>query len=260
MFADYIESKNNPKVKLISKLIRSSSERRRSELYVIEGSRLCGDAAASGVMIELLVYTKAAFEKNSDVIENIADSAKEAICVSDEVFAKMSDTVSPQGVLCVAKMTDHGECKLKPCGKYLVLHSVANPDNVGAAARSAEAFGADGMIVVGGCDIHNPKALRASMGALFRLPVISCTNDELFTLCENAHIPTFASTPRVGATPVGECDFSKGGAMLIGNEANGLPDEVIDRCNCAVTIPMKGRAESLNAAAAAAVLVYEMPK
>lgn len=255
-----ITSKSNTGVKYVKKLISSAKERRESGKFVLEGLRLCRDAMQNGRAFSEAFYTKAAFEKNPDDMRAIIGAARRAFEVTDEVFAAMSDTVTPQGVLCVAENDRLLDAGIKPSGKYIVLHSVANPDNVGAIARTAEAFGLSGLIVIGGCDVFSPKALRASMGALLRIPVTKMSEQDFLQTCDKYKIAAYASTPDSGAVPLADCRFDQGCAVVIGNEANGLPQEFIDKCRSAVTIKMSGRAESLNAAAAAAVLIYEMTK
>ncbi len=259
---DMITSKQNNIIKLVKKLISSSKYRKSENKFVLEGLRLCKDIVMNDAVNKstpsLLFFTKSAYEKSSDDIDRIGEKCDKCYLISDDVLKTISDTVNPQGVLCVMNMPDMTDVRLSGCGRYMVLHNISNPDNVGAISRSAEAFGLDGIITVGGCDIYNPKATRASMGALLRLTVLDMSDDELFDECKEKCIKTYASTPRATATPIDKCGFDTGCAVLIGNEANGLSDDIIDRCDCAVTIPMKGRAESLNAAAAAAVLAYAM--
>lgn len=260
MSVEHITSKANSTVKYVKKLVSSARFRRENGQFALEGLRLCRDAHHSGYSPDALFYTKAAEDKSPDEIALLKNSARTCYEVSAEVFSVMSDTVSPQGVMCVMNMPDGDGNSLSGGCKYAVLKGVATPDNVGAAARTAEAFGVGAMILLGGCDVYNPKALRASMGALLRLPVITMDDGEFFRQCRDRKITTYASTPRSTAVKIGSFDFAENSAMIIGNEANGLPEDFIDRCDYAVTIEMKGKAESLNAAAAAAVLIYEMMK
>ena len=132
---------------------------------------------------------------------------------------------------------------------------------MGAISRTAEAFGIDGLVIFGGCDIYNPKALRASMGALVRLPVKVCENLETeINLCKELGIGTFATVPDRDAKDITKTDFSKGALCVIGNEGNGVSQEIIDLCDERITIKMSGRAESLNAAAAASITMWELVK
>jgi len=231
--------------------------RSQSGLFVIEGTRLCFDAYKSGVEFETVFVTENFIEKfNEDVIK-ISNSAKETYMVTEEIMKHICDTVNPQGIVCVCKNVV-SKFDIKENLKFTVLVDVQDPANVGTISRTAEALGIDALIVCGGCDIYNPKALRASMGALFRLPVLQMNTQEMFEFLESNNIKSFASTPRDTAKELNKTSFDGKCAMLIGNEANGLSDEIIEKCETSVTIQMLGRAESLNAAAAASILMYEM--
>lgn len=139
------------------------------------------------------------------------------------------------------------------------MENIQTPDNLGAAARTAEALGLDGIIVSGGCDIYNPKALRAAMGSLLRLEVFSVPDLPSFIeKCNVNGMNTYAAVPDNTALPVTQIDKSKGIVCVVGNEGNGLTGKTISSCSSKVTIPMKGRAESLNAAAAACMIMWEM--
>lgn len=254
-----ILSKSNPRVKFIKRLLTSSKQRLESGLFAVEGVRLCYDIVRSGIKARELYYTQAAYKKSAELIDELKDTANESFVVSDEAFCKMTDTVTPQGVLCVLDMPK-SELVIKRNGKYIVLCDVQDPSNLGAVARTAEAFAVDGIVVCGGCDIYNSKALRASMGAFFRIPTVVMSVENMLNSFRDKNIVTYASTPDSNAVSIAECDFSSGCAMLVGNEANGLKSEVINACDKAVTIPMSGRAESLNASVAASILMYEMVK
>ena len=149
--------------------------------------------------------------------------------------------------------------KIKYNGKYIALEGVSNPSNFGAVIRTAEAVGLDGVIISGGCDIYNPKSLRASMGSLFRLEVVQSSSlPELFEELKKEGMKIYAGVPSADAVKITDADMSGGVICVVGNEGNGLTDEVIAASTCSVTIPMKGRAESLNAASAAAIIIWEM--
>ena len=136
---------------------------------------------------------------------------------------------------------------------------MSNPSNFGAVVRTAEAVGLDGVIVSGGCDIYNPKSQRASMGSLFRMDVFETDDLPSFLgeLAENG-MKIYAGVPDSDALKITEADMSGGVVSIIGNEGNGITDETLSAATHLVTIPMKGRAESLNAAAAASIMVWEM--
>ena len=146
-------------------------------------------------------------------------------------------------------------------GMYVFTDNVQNPDNLGAIARTAEALGANGLIVHSGCDIYSPKALRASMGALLRFPVIKIEDapSYLADLAKNG-MKIFASVVSPDAMSVTDADKSGGCVLIIGNEGNGVSDEILAVSTEKITIRMKGKAESLNASAAATVLIWEFTR
>ena len=242
------------------KLREKDSLRKSEGLFFIEGARLCADAALSSVAIKELYVTEGAIVKYSEYIDVIENRAEHTFVVSDEVAEKLGDTKNPQGVFCVCKMLDKNTNigKIKYNGKYIALENVTNPSNFGAVVRTAEAVGLDGVIVSGGCDVYNPKSQRAAMGSLFRLDVIQVDDLPLFLsgLCDNG-MKIYAGVPDSSALKITEADMSGGVVSIIGNEGNGITAET---CNVStpVTIPMQGRAESLNAAAAASILIWEM--
>lgn len=256
----YITAKNNPKIKELKSLVTSSSARRAASLFAAEGVRLCLDAVLSGLFIDSVFCTEECLLRNSDEVNKIKNAAKSFYTVSKEIMKGVSDTVTPQGIICTVKFPEN-DFSLENGKKYIALDRIQNPDNLGAVARTAEALGLDGMIVGGGCDIYNPKALRASMGALFRLPVKTAPDLGAALLsCREKGIPAFAAVPDRNAESITETDFSLGAVAVIGNEANGVSKEIIDMCSGRVTIKMDGRAESLNAAAASSIIIWEMVK
>ena len=155
-------------------------------------------------------------------------------------------------------MPENTEFTVEKGGRYLALEQVQNPQNLGAAARTAEALGIAGLIVSGGCDRFNPKALRASMGSLLRLPVMQVEDLASWLKAQNEMILTLATVPDATATSICTLDFSGGAIAVVGNEGNGVSDAVLAAVRERVTIPMRGAAESLNASAAATITMWEM--
>lgn len=256
-----ITSKNNEKIKYAASLKDSARSRKLSGAFFAEGARLCADAAQSGVDILQFFFTAKAKEKFEQYFSLVFSKARQSFEISEEISKRLSDTQSPQGMFCVCKGVDFffNEDKIKTNGKYLLLENVQDPSNLGAIGRTAEALGVDGLIISGGCDIYNPKALRASMGAFFRLKVIACEDVPAFVKrAKEMGITVAASTPDDSAVNITEADFSGGVIMIVGNEGNGVTEETMDAASLKVTIPMGGRAESLNASTAAAILMWEM--
>ena len=255
-----IQSRTNAKIKDGCRLTASAKYRREQGFFTLEGLRLCADAAQSGCQVQTLFLTADAEEKGGERLKILLTNAQKIYTVTEEVAEKLSDTVSSQGVFAILQMLPETALAIQKGGKYVVLDTVQNPQNLGAIARTAEAFGVNGLIVGGGCDRYNPKALRASMGSLLRLPVFE-TEDLAATVREiGKTVPTFATVPDCAAESICAQDFSGGAAAIIGNEGNGVSEAVLSAAQKRVTIPMRGNAESLNAAAAATVTVWEMMK
>lgn len=257
-----ITSRTNEKIKYAVRLEESASLRKEAGEFFLEGARLCFDAVQTGIEIKQAFFTAKALWKYADYVEDII--AKSGICyeISAEVSQKLSGTENSQGVFCICSMKNRQEnVSLNPCGKYLALENLQDPSNLGAICRSAEAIGLDGLIVSGGCDIFNPKALRAAMGSSLRMNVILTDNLEEFILNANEKgFLTLASTPRSTAEDIRTVSMEGGVVCCVGNEGSGLSQQVIDACKKQVVIPMKGRAESFNASAAAAILAWELKR
>ena len=255
---EFITSRTNERIKNYLKLSASSKERKEQSLYAIEGARLCFDAFLSGEEIKEFYYTEKAKEKFGKQVEEIEKKAGYSFIISEEVARKMSSTPSPQGLFCICALRHNALAfDTKLC--YIALDGIQDPANLGTLARTAEALGIAGLILYNCCDIYNQKSLRASMGAFFRLPVM--TTDDLCLMLRNKAIEgmlTFAAVPDRDSENICSLDFSKGAIGVIGNEGNGVSRQVIDACMKKAVIPMSGRAESLNAAAAGAIVMWEM--
>lgn len=255
-----LTSKDNPAVKYAAKLRKSAKFRREEGRFVAEGLRLCQDAMRSGAAIDAVFLTEAALQKNPEVCEALAQYAAKAYTVSPAVFALLGETQTPQGVLCVIKTLDKSAHfdTIKIGGKFLALENVQDPNNLGTVLRSAEAFGVSGVILSADCcDIYNPKVVRGSMGAVFRLPLL-IIDDFCSFFAAHPGLHSYAAVVDSRAESVIETRFEEPCIVLIGNEGNGLRAETVLACEHSVTIPMRGKAESLNASAAATILIWEM--
>ncbi len=255
-----ITSKDNEIIKNTAKLVKSAKYRRESGLFTAEGVRICRDGVLSGFAPEIFFYTEKSREKYGEDFERISDCSKKTLEVSQSVFEKISDTKSPQGFFCVFNMLDKSKIPytINNRGNYIALENVQDPSNLGTILRTAEALGVEGVIMSEDCcDFFSPKVVRGSMGAVFRIPVyVPESFVGYMKQLSDCGMKTYGSTPR-NAESITDIDFN-GGVMLIGNEGNGLSQEVLSACTNRVKISMRGRAESLNAAAAAAILMWEM--
>lgn len=256
-----IQSRQSEKVKNYCRLLANAKARRKERLFCLEGLRLSCDAARSGYAVETVFVTADALLKSEAELQPLFAAAREVFEITADVADKMADTVTTQGVFCTVHMPKETErFSVRPKEQYLALDNVQNPDNLGAVSRTAEALGFRGLLLHGGCDIYNPKALRASMGSLLRLEVQK--TDDLSGLLKTLpqEILTFAAVPDRMAEDIRTVDFSGGAVAVIGNEGNGVSNEVLSAVQKRVTIPMRGRAESLNAATAATIVMWEMMK
>ncbi len=255
-----ITSVQNKKVKAYTELVSSAKSRKEQGLFVLEGLRLVLDVLRSGRDICELYFTDNIYENNKADIDALIAAANCSFEISEAVSERMSDTKNPQGIFCVVA-EDKGVADIDKDGKYILLENVQDPANLGAISRTAEALGITGLIVSGGCGVYSPKALRASMGALLRLPVIEVA-DVAKTIrdAQEQGMKTYASTPRADAKSITDADFSGGVICVIGNEANGVTQSTMENCKDSITIKMTGRAESLNAGAAASIIMWEMVK
>ncbi len=256
----HITAKDNPFIKHINKLIKSSKYRRECGEFVAEGVRLCDDALRSGAEISAVVASEFALKKYSEELEALVENASDAYSVSNQLFASFSDTKSPQGILCVIKTLDKHSLfdKIKCNGKFIALDNVQDPSNLGTILRTAEAVGIDGVILSHDCcDIYSPKVVRGSMGAVFRLPSMITDTISGF-LKSHTELFSFAAVVDSNADSIVRTAFPKSCVVCVGNEGNGLKPETVEACCKAITIPMIGRAESLNAAVAAGIIMWEM--
>jgi len=251
-----ITSKSNDIIKDTKKLITSSKARARSGAFVLEGARLCFDVLNSVYRIKTLLVTEKIFEKYPLEISAAVDRSERAYIISEEISQKLSDTETPQGVFAVCEMIDSDE---RISGsKLIALDNVQDPSNMGAIIRTAEALGIDGIISYKSCDIYNPKTLRASMGSVLREKIFITDNLEK-TLGElKSEYKVYSAVPSRNAKKITEIDFSASSVCVIGNEANGVEENIKAVSDKLITIPMLGNAESLNASAAASIIMWEM--
>lgn len=251
-----ITSKNNKIIKDTKKLLTSSGERREKRLFVLEGARLCFDVLNSVYGVKYLFITETAVEKYPEKIKELVEISDESFLISEDVSSKLSETMNPQGIFAVCKMQNTGE---EFFDKMIALDCVQDPANTGAVFRTAEALGIKGIITFNCCDIYNPKVLRASMGGVLRLETINCNNlEELLLKLKGEGYKVYSTVPDKNAASITKTDFSSKCVCVIGNEANGVEENVKSVSDELITIPMKGNAESLNVGVAAAITIWEM--
>lgn len=259
---DKITSRDNQYVRQARRLLAETKYRRQTGLFALEGARLCGDAAMSGAAIQTVLYTARAVKSYGDTLQTLLAAGAHGLEITDELAAYIGDTTSPQGVFCVCKGLDKpaGLDTIEKNGKYLALENVQDPANMGAIIRTAEALGISGLLVSSGCcDRYNPKVLRASMGGVFRLPLVEVVSmAEAVAALQQRGMTAFACVVEQDVQPIQRVTFPPGAVAVIGNEGNGLTVETSRACAQRITIRMAGRAESLNASVAASLVAWEM--
>ncbi len=260
---DIIKSKDNKNIKYITKLLSSTKFRKQEGRFVTEGVRLCQEALKNNASIDMLVYSVSAGDKYIDIIRDLSLKADTTLCVDDRIFCALSDTKTPQGVLCVIKTLDKQSYfdKIIENGIIVALDNIQDPSNLGTILRSADALGIDGVVLSHDCcDVFSPKVVRGSMGAVFRIPFMIVDSLSEYIEHFNENGCSYACVLDKTAVTVSDVDFDKPVLSVIGNEGNGLSQKVIDACKSKLYIPMKNNAESLNAAVAASIIMWEMIK
>lgn len=258
-----INSRENAFVKNIIRLSKSSKERRKQGVFVAEGLRLCQDALKSDCFFEFICFSGSFVEKHGDLCSAFKERCGSLFVLSDALFHSICDTQTPQGILCGVKMLDKtvDSDKIRLSGKIIALDNLQDPGNMGAILRTADAFGIDAVIVNRGCcDIYCPKVVRGSMGAIFRQNIISIPDLPAFLISYNKLGNSFAAVLSDTSVSVGASVFPDNSLAVIGNEGGGVSKEVIQACTEKIIIPMSGKAESLNAAVAAGIIMWEMVK
>lgn len=224
---------------------------------MIEGPDLIGAALDGEAEFEGLYVDREFVDKYRDVIGRAESAGHRVFALEPGVVAKIADATTPQPIVAAVRFRPSRLEEIEHSAPVVVLHEMRDPGNVGTVIRSAAAFGCAGVVVTGrSVDPYNPKTLRATAGALFRLPVV--VEDDLSNVVTWAHdhgARVVATVVRGGDTP-DEVKVHQRDVLVIGNEAEGLPDDAIGLSDCQVTLPMTSRTESLNASVAASVLLY----
>ena len=250
-----ITSASNQKIKNLINIIQKSKARREQDVFITEGVKMFQEAPMDKIVE---VYVAESSYETGTAREKIRQCGYEIL--SDELFKKVSDTQTPQGILCVMKQYHYELEDLfqKENPLFLILEDIQDPGNLGTMIRTAEGAGVDGIIMTKGTvDIYNPKTIRSTMGSVYRMPYIY-TEDLLQVMkqLQERDVKLYAAHLK-GNQFYHQLDFKGATAFLIGNEGNGLKDETADAADVYMKIPMEGKVESLNAAVASVILMYE---
>jgi len=244
-------SRKNPLLAHVRKVASSRKYRRACGEYLADGIKMLEEALLWQAPITTVVA-------GDGIVLPPLPKEVRLVRVPGDMMTYLSPMDSPQGVLFLCRIEAQPEMPSLQGNHYLVLDRVQDPGNIGAIWRSADALGGDGLILTGGCaDPWNWKTVRATMGACFRLPVYELEGESLLSLLEEAQLPLIATALREDTRDVREIDLSKA-AVVIGSEGHGVSQGLLKRSQCTLRIPMRARCESLNAAAAATVVLWEM--
>ncbi len=259
-----IESSSNSHIKRIQKLMKNARFRRQEQAFIAEGWKMADEALGRGLVRALYLSESAEceYEKRLSAGISAAPCSRFPIqTVSDRCFRDMADTINPQGILAEVTMPryDREQVLSSRQASLLCLEDIQDPGNLGTMMRTAEGAGMTALILSRGCvDLFNPKVVRSTMGALFRVPFFIC--DDMSTEVESLKKDGFViyAAHLSAERDYTDVQYPDRAAVLIGNEAGGLSDAVAGRADALLRIPMEGELESLNAAVSAALFMYEL--
>lgn len=262
---EVIASTQNSLIKLAASL-KQKKYRDENGVFPVEGVRLVEEAIQAGWEITACLVTKKALDQAR--VQTIIQQLQERHCrlteLSEGLYAKVTDTDQAQGIMAIVKKKEFLFADLVAGERQpliAVLDNVQDPGNVGALIRTADAAGCTAVILTqGSADLFSPKTVRATMGSIFHLPVVTRVSpSELLHYLQQYHIQLIA-TALTAAKPYFEVELTGPAAIVFGNEGNGVSDELLQHAASRLFIPLYGRAESLNVAAAAAVIFYEIAR
>ena len=256
MRKEAIASSQNKVFKQV-KTLYTAKGREKERAFVVEGLRFAQEIPKDWEVLCCIM------SESFLAREQAYDFAVQYDCsvMTDKVFSQLSDTKTPQGILCVCRIKSFSLESIidrNPQGVYVLLEKLNDPGNVGTIIRTADAFGISGVLLSEGCvDCFNPKVLRSTMGSIFHVPILQNLNFEwVISLLRKKEIAVYAAHLKAEEF-LYHMDFTGGCAFLIGNEARGLEDDTVHLADKLIKIPMPGQAESLNASVCASMLMYE---
>ncbi|MGI8856413.1 MAG: TrmH family RNA methyltransferase [Thermomicrobiales bacterium] len=257
-----IESAANPLIKRI-RALEQRKGREEHGAFFVEGIQAVWQAVEAGAAIETLVVAPDLLTSAPAraMVEQQRAAGTPFAEVAAALFERIASRENPSGLAAVIRMARHGieTLPITPTALFVALHEIGNPGNLGTIIRTADAVGGSGFVLIGDTtDPYHPSAVRASVGTLFRLPIVhAATIDEMFAWCADHRISIVTTSARA-AHDHWEVTYPAPSLVLFGNEGRGLPADVLERGDLSVRIPMHGGASSLNLAVAAGVLLYEM--
>ena len=245
-----ITSRKNPLLEHMRRLDSAAYRRERGE-FLCDSPKLVEEALRHGAQVVSLAVS------DGVALPEGVDASVRCVAVPPDVMASISPVRTPQGMLAVCRTPDTAPPEKLTGRRYVVLDGVQDPGNVGTVIRTADAFGCDGVVLLAGCaDPYSVKTLRSSMGAVFRVPVWCTDAETLHLRLHEAGLPLYGAALRDDTEDARALELRRC-AIAIGSEGRGLTEQVLALCDRTVRIPMEAHCESLNAAMAAAVLLWE---
>ena len=247
MMTERISSRKNPLLQQVKKLVTSKKERESTGLFVADGTKLLAEAVKYYPGLETVIL--------SDGVEAELPDTVRLIRVPEDVMASISPMETPQGALFLCRMPEKTPFVPKP--GMLLLDGIQDPGNIGTILRTADALEVPVVLLEGCADPYSHKVVRSSMGAVFRTPVIQTTWDQAKAACAEARIPVAVTALSERAKDLRKADLSKM-AVVIGSEGRGVRREILEAADQELIIPMNPKCESLNAAIAASIVMWEL--
>ncbi|MEQ8187060.1 MAG: RNA methyltransferase [Candidatus Eremiobacterota bacterium] len=254
---------DNPRIKHLKSLLTTKG-RKKNKSFIIEGFKLFQEALNSGSHIECFFYSPATLEGREGLfLKNIIEKNTINSCpVSDPIMNSLCDTVSPQGLVAVIKKEiDYaGEIDFSD-HIWLLAYEIQDPGNLGTIIRTADAAGVKGIFLSSGTvDVTNPKVIRATMGSFFHIKLFKINDIESFMINARKKGVTFVTTSVSSGKEYFNIEYHPPLVLIAGNEGHGLPDNIIQRSDINITIPVYGKAESLNVGIASGIILYEIAR
>lgn len=256
-----INSPSNPIIKVVKGLYKKK-ERWKKRLFLIEGVKIVEECIKWNIEPEYIFFSNDLFKTTGGerLFNEIKKYDDKLINLPSRLLKDISDTENPQGILAVLNFNNIDfEVILEKKDKFIIiLDEIQDPGNMGTIIRTADAFGASGVVLTPNCvDIYNPKVVRSTMGSLFHIPIAQVEDKiQLIEELKNKHVKIYA-TSLESANYVYDIDFRRDFALVIGNESKGISQQILDLADNIVKIPIMGNAESLNAAIASSIIMYE---
>jgi len=242
-----LTSSKNEKVKYYTKIMNSKRERDKEKLFIVEGIHLVEEAIKANVVEEIIISDNKYDYVGHDV----------RYYVTDEIMNKICNTVTPQGIIALCKQQDN--LSFNSYNRLLLLDNIQDPGNLGTIIRSCDAFNFDGIIMnQHTVDVYNPKVVRATQGAIFRVPLMKKDFDSYIPYLKEMHIIIYGTA--LEGENLAEIRSSQNMAFIMGNEGNGISESFLKMTHKNIYIEMNGKSESLNVAIAASIIMYKFRK